>query len=259
VQPRRADALCPFDDISILFLERLRVRPIGYTVERAPFFELSLVPGETVSLSHESFAQRDLSQEDIFDTEESHDTALTSTLNTSLTSEYTSELSKTTSWKISPSASAEVTIPVYGIPVKLGTAVSGEYGTTATNSFSQHEAASRSQALTQEASSKLFRSHKTTVKVSTTQSETAKNAVTFTNEDDELKKIFMRRMMQVNHVSYERYGVRMVWSPCIDDPGRDVRDLVPGMAAFPKEIKAIHAKWDKTAPPADLGSRPETR
>jgi len=256
IETRKADSLCPLDELGLLFLERLRVRPIGQTVERAPFYELSVEPGETISLSHDSFAQRDLSQEDIFTEEQTKESSLTSVLSTSLTSEYTSEHTKATNWKISPSTSAEAKVPIYGVPVDFKAGVSGEYGSDVTDKSTSKESAAHSQTLTEVASSKLFRSHKTTVKISKTETDTTKNARTFTNTSGQVKKIYMRKMVRVHHLSYERYGVRMVWSPCIEDPGRDIRDLIPGMAAFPKEIKAIRDKWNAAPPPSELGSPP---
>jgi hypothetical protein len=255
-EPRKAASLCQFNELGLLFLERLRVRPIGQTVERAPFYELSVEPGETISLSHDSFTQRDLSQEDIFTKEETKDSSLTSVLSSSLTSEYTGELTRVTNWKISPSISADAKVPILGIPVDFKGSVSGEYGSVVTDKSTSKESSTQSRTITEVASSKLFSSHKTTVKVSRTETDTTKNARTFTNTSSQIKKIYMRKMVRVHHMSYERYGVRMAWSPCIEDPGRDVRDLIPGMGAFPKEIKAIRDKWNSAPPPAELGSPP---
>lgn len=251
---RRAPRLDSFDTLTIMYFERLRCRGIGYTLERAPFHEVSVVPGGTVALSHQSFAQRQLSQEDIFSAEETHESSITSAIASSLTDEYASEHGKETSWKISPSFSA--TLKPADIPLELKAELSGEYGATSSNSASAKESAARSQSMTQSASAKMVSSYKTTVTVSQTQSDTATSAVTFANTSDVVKHYLFRRMFRVNAISHERYDVRMVWSPCIEDPGRDVRNLVPGEAAFPKEIKAIRDKWNAMQPPAELGSPP---
>ena len=253
-EPRQAARLRPFNTLKMMFFERLRWRGIGHTLKRAPFHEVSIVPGGTVSFSHQSFAQRQLSQEDIFSAEETHESSITSAIASSLSDEYASAHSKDVSWKISPSFSA--TLKLTEIPVELTAGLSGEYGASSSNSASATESAARSQSMTQSASAKLVSSYKTTVTVSQTQSDSATSAVTFANDSDEVKHYLFREMFGVDAISHERYGVRMVWAPCIEDPGRDVRNLVPGEAAFPKEIKAIHDKWNAMQPPAELGSPP---
>jgi Divergent InlB B-repeat domain len=253
-EPRRAPRLQSFDTLRIMYLERLRKRGLGHTVKRAPFDEVCVVPGGTVSFSHQAFAQRELSQEDIFSAEESHESSITSAITSTLADEYASEHSKETSWKISPSFSA--TFKPEDVPLELTAELSGEYGASSTNTASMKQSAERTQSITQTAAAKLTSSYKTTVTVSQTQSDTLTSAVTFANASDEVKRYLFYTMHSVNAMSLERYGVRMVWSPCIADPGRDIRDIEPGQAAFSKEIKAIHDKWNAMQPPAELGSPP---
>ncbi|HEX3466367.1 MAG TPA: hypothetical protein VHS78_20135 [Candidatus Elarobacter sp.] len=253
-EPRRAERLQSFDTLRIMYLERLRKRGLGPTFNRAPSNEVCVVPGGTVSFSHQAFAQRELSQEDIFSAEESHESSITSAIASTLSDEYASEHSKETSWKISPSFSA--TFKPEDVPLELTAELSGEYGASSSNSASMKQSSERTQSITQTAAAKMSSSYKTTVTVSQTQSDTLTSAATFANTSDEIKRYLFYTMHSVNAMSLERYGVRMVWSPCIADPGRDIRDIEPGEAAFPKEIKAIRDKWNAMQPPAELGSPP---
>jgi hypothetical protein len=56
--------------------------------------------------------------------------------------------------------------------------------------------------------------------------------------------------MQVLHLSYERYGARLCWVPCVEDPGRDVRKFVSGVTE--DEKASIRSYWETQFPPPEV-------
>ena len=247
--PRRSDELCPLQDLGLLFLERLRDRPTGYTFERAPFYELSLLPGEAITVEQKSFSQRTVTLEEFLEETKEQRLEFESSLSTEMSSEYVSETEKRTNWKIEASGDIPIT---KNLKVKLA----GDYGASTLDKTTMTETSKRTRETTRKVASKQTETHRTTVKIVNQESFTSTTTKTFSNTTEFTKKVFMRKLMRVHHMSYERYGVRMVWSPCVKDPGKDVRDLLPGSGGFAREIAAIREKWKNTAPPPEVGSPP---
>jgi hypothetical protein len=247
-QRRSNRPLVPINSIGILFLERLRIRPLGHTVERAPFFQLSIEPNETVTLRQKSFSKRATSFESTVEESEERQLEYSSTFTTELAEEYANTTSNSDTIGLSHTGT-------YSYGTKTGGEISashtGSYGASTTDSRTDSEAVRNAQTVSRRVAATQKVLHRTVVSVATEETLERESIRVLENRDTRTKKILMRRLMQVLHLSYERYGARLCWSPCIENPGRDVSSFVPGESAFANEVEAIRDKWDQEQPPPE--------
>jgi uncharacterized protein YegP (UPF0339 family) len=189
----------PSSSLGLLFLERLRVRPIGWTTERAPFSAITLTPGETVTLRQKSFTKRAVSLEEFEEEEAERTIERSSTFSTELTEEYMHELTKT-----------QTSEGGFGIKIaKASFGLSGEISSETIAAESARQTAKEARELAQSLSSRLRSLHRTTVSVSREDAFEDEGTRTLRNDDTQLRKFLLRRLMQVLLNSVERYGVRL--------------------------------------------------
>jgi hypothetical protein len=246
------DGLAVFTSLGFLFLERLRIRPIGHTLERAPFYTLSLTPGESVTLRQQSFSKRTSTFEQTQEEEEERKSEYSSTFTTELAQEYTHAIQDSTNWGISQSVTGTYEAQTWNIS---GT-TAGNYGATTSETDSVTEISRNVEQTLRKVETRQKTTHKTVVTIGHEDTLQQESLRVLRNDEDRTKKVYMRRVMQVLHLSYERYGVRLCWAPCVQDPGRDVRQIVPAEGGFAEEIDAIRRRWADTPPPAELGAPP---
>jgi len=250
------EILAHLPDIGLLFLERVRIRPIGYTLERAPFYELSIEPGEVVTLRQKSFSKRSGSFEEVTEASKEQQMEYLSAFTTELSEEYSTSQTDSSNWGVNTLVSG-----TYGNPAKGSVTgeLGGNYGASADSTDTFKEVSSRSQSLSRKIASSQKMLHKTTVTIATENTLEDESIKVITNTDTRAKKIFMRKLMQVLHLSQERYGVRFCWAPYVREPGKDVRQLIPGPGSFPDAIQEIRDKWNATPPPEELGPGPTSQ
>lgn len=254
VRQRKSEKLMELDNLGLLFLERLRIRPIGHTVERAPFYELSLEPGEEATLALKSFSKRTTTLQKETEQTEERKLEYSSTFTTELQEEYERAIKESSEWGVNAKVSGEYGEAKEG---KVSGGWEGNYGAKSSDDQTTKESSKKAETLTRKVETSQKVSHKTVVTLVTEETLEKESKQVFKNADKRTRKILMRRLMQVLHLSYERYGVRMCWAPCIKDPGRDVRILIPDPEAFPDETKVIRDRWENATPPPELGSPPQ--
>lgn len=252
-QRKTEEPLVPINEIGILFLERLRIRPLGHALERAPFFQLTIEPRETVTLRQKSFSKRAASFESTLEESEEKQLEYSSTFTTELAEEYAYTTSQTESVGLSHTGQFQ-----YGTAAKgqITASHTGDYGASTTDSRTDTDSVREAQTITRRVATTQKTLHRTVVSVATEDSLEAESIRVIENTDTRTRKILMRRVMQVLHLSYERYGARFCWAPCLQEPGRDVRRFVPGEEFFAAEIEAIRDRWSTAPPPEELGPGP---
>ena len=245
-RPRRTvQPLAELTDVGLLFLDRLRVRPVGHTVERGPFYELGLAPGETVTLRQRSFSKRASTLEETVEESEEHRLEYSSTFSTELLEQFSETQTESTNWNVTATIQGGLGAPA---AAHIGGSLSGSYGASSVNDRSASESFRETEEVVRKVETIQKRSHKTVMEITTEESFETEAVRVITNGDTQAMKLFMRRMMQVLHLSYERYGVRMCWAPCIPDPGRDIRRFIPGEEFFAAEVQEIRDLWSSRNP-----------
>ena len=200
--------------LGILFRERIRTRPMGFTIERAPFYEISIPPGDMVTLKQRSFSRRTRSLQEELTTESEEKLELSSSFTTEMNDELTRVIESTTQWSEGTSASAGIGYSVFSA------ALSYENSTTVNDMNS--ETARQMRRTVEEAVRKIESrqkaTHKTVMEVTSEESLASESIRILHNYSTALKKIYMRRLLQVLHVTHERYDAQLCWAPCVEKP-----------------------------------------
>lgn len=242
--------------LGLLFLDRLRLRAAGWTVERAPFYQLSLTPGEVVTLRQRSFSKRATTLTETVEETIERRIEYSSTFATELTEQFTDTQSKSNNWNVTSTISGTIGDAK---SKSLSASLTGGYGAQSASSLTAVESSREAETIVRNVESSQKTTHKTVIEISTEESLESETVRVLQNDTAGVLKAFLRRTMQVHHLSYERYGVRFCWSPCIDDPGAAIKEFTPGEGFFVSEVEAIKAKWDSIEPGPDEVPQPRTQ
>ncbi len=230
------DAFNEIFELGYLFEERVRLRPIGYTPERGPFYMLSLTPGEVVTIRQKSFSKRTGTLTEEAEQEEEQKLDYSSTFTTELSEELSKSVSRSSNWGINASVGADIDVVTVG--------VGADFSGSNVEDVSAENSARRTEQIVRKVESMQKQRHKTVVSIAEETAFEEEAIRVLRNDEAVIMKLYFRRMMQVLHVSHERYGVRVCWAPCIKDPGKDVRELYYG--TFDED--RIREKWENMPP-----------
>ncbi|GLR83775.1 hypothetical protein [Bradyrhizobium iriomotense] len=214
VTPEQQLAMLLSNEIGFLYLDRTRIRPIGFAVGEF-LYSLSLAPGEEVTLEQKTYSERQTSLEDLQDQEATLDLELSSTLTGELSQSLNQELSRLA--KDSESNAAHVGADIDGVNVSMGpnnsNSVDNGDRITSTTSVKNTYSASTKVAAKYRTQHKITFTVSTVNKFETSSKRVIRNPNAYTPIDLMYFKILKRLRL-----SQERYGVRLCWAPAIRDP-----------------------------------------
>lgn len=232
----------PLFQLGVLFRERVRTRPMGFTIERAPFYEISIPPGDMVTLTQRSFSRRSRTLQEELASESEQKLELSSSFTTEMNDELTRVIENSSQWSEGTSASAGVGYSIYS--ASLG------YQNSTTLTQMETETARKMQRFVEESVRKIESrqksSHKTTMEVTSEESLANESVRVLHNYSPTLKKVYMRRMLQVLHVTHERYDAQLCWAPCVEKP----KQSFVMTSAVAAKIQEIEDSWRNRVPPA---------
>lgn len=204
--------------IGVLFLDRTRVRPIGFAVGEH-LYSLSLAPGEEVVLEQKTFSKRETTFEEQSEEERQLDIELSSTLTTEIQEGLDRQDSRTntTGWTGGGGVEGEIK----GVPVKA----SGSYSNTVVDAHSASRRRSVKDGTTSSSkvASKYRAVHRTTFRLAkedrfeSTSKRVIKNPSRYTP-----MQLHYFRIIQRLELQRERYGARLSWAPSVKDPAFDI-------------------------------------
>jgi hypothetical protein len=243
------DAIRQFGDVpwlGILYLDRLRIRPVGPVLGRL-LYTHALAPSEETTLTQRSWTKREVLFEDVHDREQEQSLEFDTTWSTSFVSQLTEQWNA----KLSSDLTSKLggTEPTSGITAEVGSRVGAEQGFLRT----RNTQSTLNRSLTQKASAKAKEQHKTTFKVTTeTGAEfTSKRILRNTNPDRSLHLHF-HKVLQKFHVSLERPDALLCLRFCVPDPAATMRKVVLA------ELQKLDPQIDPTEGPqpgaADWGA-----
>lgn len=234
-------------DLGYLFMDRTRIQPSGFRIGEH-VFGLALAPGEEVTIEQRTFAKRQVTYEEQNETEQQFDLELASTLTTELQEgfERTKNHNDTSGLTLSHTGQYSTPDFFWG---KIN--ASHTIGYTRNVTDASQETSRRSSKDSQTASSKVaakYRTlHKMTFKVAeeTGFESTSKRLIRNPNRYTPITLHYFK-ILQALHMTQERYGVRLCWTPSVHDPaGAFITQLEVGRAK-------IIADAQKTIPPMPI-------
>lgn len=201
-------------DIGVLFFDRVRIRPIGDAVEKAPNYEVSLTPGEIVTLRQKTVTKTSQSESQSSKLE----TETVSSYSKNLSEEFTNEFGRSSSF--TKQSGAGITAGYnQGVNASVSAEVStGNASTTATNN-AVHEVLNT----VQNVQTKMNELTDIQFSFATENIYEAENVRVIRNDSDSIKDVYSYRMLQVFHLSLERYDCRLCWAPTVEKPGDSVK------------------------------------
>lgn len=208
-------------DVGYVFLDRTRIRPVGFALGEH-VFSLGLAPGEEVVLEQKAFTKRQVTFEEQTEQEKQFDVELTSTLSTEIQEGFDRQKSLSDTWGLNLSHTGQYATP-QGLPWGSINA-SHTLGYTKNVTEASQETSRRSVKDSREASSKVsakYRTqHKTSFKVVSEQGteSASKRTVKNPNRTSALTLHYFK-ILQRLQMRQERYGARLCWAPSIKDPG----------------------------------------
>jgi hypothetical protein len=243
-------------EIGFLFLDRTRIRPAGFAVGEH-LMSLSLAPGEEVTIEQRVFSKREASYEELTDTEETLDLEMSSTLTGELTEGLDREQSRTT--RETTAMGTRLSGQIYGVNVELGpsNADSVDEG----NRETLRRSVKNSRVASSKVASRHRSQHKITFRVSTEARFESTSRRVFRNPNPYTPiDLFYFKILQRLQLTQERYGLRLCWSPAVEDPARN----------FEKRLEAVKKRiFDRAKqgpigpapvkPPPPPESKPETK
>ncbi len=231
----------PLFQLGVLFRERVRTRPMGFTIERAPFYEISIPPGDMVTLTQRSFSRRSRTLQEELASESEQKLELSSSFTTEMNDELTRVIESSSQWSEGTSASAGIGYSIYS--ASLG------YQNSTNLTQMETETARQMQRSVEESVRKIESrqksSHKTTMEVTSEDSLANESIRVLHNYSPTLKKVYMRRMLQVLHVTHERYDAQLCWAPCVEKP----KESFVMTSAVAARIQEIKDSWKNRLPP----------
>jgi hypothetical protein len=203
--------------LGFLFLDRTRIRPIGFALGEH-VHSMSLAPGEEITLEEHVYSKRETSFEQASEQEQTFDTEMSSTLTTELTEGMNSERSRTGS--DTNTMGANVGGNIDGITFNIGPSSSSSLQQA--DRISTTQSVKNSQAASSKVAARNRSLHKIVYKVSTENrlETTAKRIIRNPNANTPIDLEYFK-VMQRLQLSHERYGVRLCWAPSIPHPGAD--------------------------------------
>lgn len=242
VSPEQQLAMAMASEIGFLFLDRTRIRPIGFAVGEF-VYSLSLAPGEEVTIEQKTYSKRETTFEDMNDQESTLDLEISSNLTSELTEGLNQENSQLS--RDSETGGVHVGVQYEGINVQAGPtttdSVDDGHKTTSTTALKNTQTSSSKVA------AKYRAQHKVTFTVSTENryESTSKRVIKNPNPYTPIDLLYFK-MNQKLKLSQERYGVRLCWAPAVRDPA----------SGFYARLQALKDALFAAAAQASAGPRP---
>jgi hypothetical protein len=236
--------------LGVLFLDRTRIRPLGFALGEH-VHSLSLAPGEEVILEEKVYSKREESFERASEREQTFDTEMSSTLTTELNEGMGSERSRT--GNDTDTMAVNVGGNIDGITFNVGPTWSSsvqEADKNTTNfSLKTSVAASTKVAARNRAQHKIVYKVSTESRFETTARRTLRNPNANTPIDLQYFKILQRL-----DLSQERFGVRLCWAPAVPDPGGDFLGRFDRLKKEIYDRAAAASAGPRPAPPVRAGT-----
>jgi len=205
-------------DLGYLFLDRTRIRPVGFATGEH-VYTLSLAPGEELVLEQKTFSKRQVTFEQQDESEAQYDIELLSTLSTELQEGLEWQQSRNSSAGFTAGGSLGGTIKGVDVGVNLAYSNNTSDASTQTRSRSIKDSSSSSSRV----AARYRTQHKITFRISSESGfeSTSKRVVRNPNKYTPISLHYFK-ILQLLQLSQERYGVRLCWAPAIKDPGFDL-------------------------------------
>jgi hypothetical protein len=217
--------------IGYMFFDRTLVVPNGFVLGEH-VYSLSLGPGEEVTLEQKSWTKREISLEDLVETEQEinleQSSVLTTELQDGVTRQQTHDQAQGGTTTTNVGVRANVPLDDKGsVGIDLSNGNTTTHDLKDADSRTKTESTKSTFQRTSKVAAKYRALHKTTFKISTEVGfeATSKRIVRNPNPGSALDLHYFKilRSLQLTH---ERYGVRLCWTPFLRDPGFAVRERI---------------------------------
>ncbi|MGC4847581.1 hypothetical protein ACLQ3F_10095 [Micromonospora sp. DT15] len=206
-------------DVGIAFLDRTRIRPVGFALGEH-VYALALAPGEEAVLEQRTYTKRELTLEEQDETERQTDVELTSALTTELQEGFERQKSLTDTWGLNASHTGQYTSPtgVWGT-FNASHTIGYTRSVTAASQETSRRAVKDSQTATSKVAARYRTQHKTDFKLvsETGMESTSKRTVRNPNRATPITLHYFK-VLQRLELAHERYGARVCWAPTVRDP-----------------------------------------
>lgn len=206
-------------DVGIAFLDRTRIRPVGFALGEH-VYALALAPGEEAVLEQRTYTKRELTLEEQDETEQQTDVELTSALTTELQEGFERQKSLTDTWGLNASHTGQYTSPtgVWGT-FNASHTIGYTRSVTAASQETSRRAVKDSQTATSKVAARYRTQHKTDFKLvsETGMESTSKRTVRNPNRVTPITLHYFK-VLQRLELAQERYGARVCWAPTVKDP-----------------------------------------
>ncbi|WCN79559.1 hypothetical protein [Micromonospora sp. LH3U1] len=206
-------------DVGIAFLDRTRIRPVGFALGEH-VYALALAPGEEAVLEQRTYTKRELTLEEQNETEQQTDVELTSALTTELQEGFERQKSLTDTWGLNASHTGQYTSPtgVWGT-FNASHTIGYTRSVTAASQETSRRAVKDSQTATSKVAARYRTQHKTDFKLvsETGMESTSKRTVRNPNRVTPITLHYFK-VLQRLELAHERYGARVCWAPTVKDP-----------------------------------------
>lgn len=242
VSPEQQLAISLGTEIGFLYLDRTRIRPIGFSVGEF-LYSLSLAPGEEVTIEQKTYSKRESTFEDLNDQESTLDMEISSNLTSELTEGLNQENSRLA--RDSETGGVHVGVVYEGVSVQAGptTTDSVDDGSKLTMT----DSLKNSRTSSSKVAAKYRAQHKTTFTVSTENrfETSSKRVIRNPNPFTPIDLLYFK-VNQKLRLSHERFGVRLCWAPAIRNPA----------APYYLRLQALKDQIYAAAATASAGPRP---
>ncbi|MBQ1066101.1 hypothetical protein [Micromonospora sp. D75] len=216
-------------DVGIAFLDRTRIRPVGFALGEH-VYALALAPGEEAVLEQRTYTKRELTLEEQNESEQQTDVELTSALTTELQEGFERQKSLTDTWGLNASHTGQYTSPTgiwgtFNASHTIGFATS----VTAASQETSRRAVKDSRTATSKVAARYRTQHKTDFKLVTETGTESSSKRTVRNPNRATPiTLHYFKVLQRLELAHERYGARVCWAPTIKDPALAFAQKITG-------------------------------
>jgi PHD/YefM family antitoxin component YafN of YafNO toxin-antitoxin module len=230
-EPQRPTVLEPVDEeliagllrstIGYVFLDRTRIRPMGFAIGEH-VYALGLAPNEEVVLEQKAFTKRQSTFEEQSEQEKQFDIEFSSTYTTELQEGLERQRSLTDAWGLGLSHSGSYQSPAtpYG-QFNASHTVSYTKNVTEASQESSRRSVKDGQTASAKVSGRYRAQHKTMFKVTKEEGFETSSKRTIRNPNRATPiTLHYFKVLQRLQMKQERYGARLCWAPAVANPAR---------------------------------------
>lgn len=221
-------------EIGYAFLDRTRIRPVGFALGEH-VYALALAPGEEAVLEQKTYSKRQLTLEEQDEQERQYDVELTSSLSTEIQEGFEQQRSLTDSTGLSLSHTGQYESPQF-FWGKFNASHTIGYTRNVTDAHqeSSRRAVKDSQTASSKVAARYRTQHKTEFKLVSEQGfeATSKRTIRNPNRTTPITLHYFK-VLQRLQLQQERYGARLCWAVSVKDPAHTFFDkIIKGRAAI---------------------------